>query len=163
MPNQMDDLMPNVPLQRQLGELLAEINSALPDSDPIEPPRHDGAAQFDFEWAGQAVHLVFNPHASPPCVAMACPLGPVPSVQTEAVLRQLLRIAHLTATSGSTVGYSPSEQCLYLVNSLPLSRANARLVLDTIAGLADLAVRWGENHFLDRGTPVATGGKAMLV
>ncbi|MFP8834893.1 CesT family type III secretion system chaperone [Hydrogenophaga sp. XSHU_21] len=155
--------MSNLPSQRQLRELLADINAALSGSDPIEPPAHDSAAQFDFEWAGQAVHLVFNPHASPPCVSMACPLGPVPLAQAEAVLRQLLRIAHLTATSGSTVGYSPSEQCLYLVNSLPLPRATARLVLDALAGLADLAVHWGENHFLDRDMPVALAGESGLV
>lgn len=145
--------MPTRSARAMFHEMLTEIAAALPGGHPLVMPSGDGPVQLDFRCTEQAVSLVFNPHAAPPCLSLACPLGPVPALQTEAVLRQLLRIAHLAATSGSTVGYEPDAQHLYLVNALPLHRADARLVLDTMAGLADLAARWHDGHFLDADSP----------
>ncbi len=145
--------MPNRSARAVFHQLLTDIDAALAGGLPLVMPGQDGPVQLDFRWAEQDVSLVFNPHAAPPCLSVACPLGPVPVLQTEAVLRQLLRIGHLAATSGSAVGYAPDVQHLYLVNSLPLHRADARLVLDTMAGLAELAARWQHGHFLDTDPP----------
>lgn len=143
-------------LERLLHGLCEELSA----DRSIAALSGDGPFLVDFEVESQPVRLLCNPRLASAHATVACPLGPVPSdqAQAEAVLFQLLRVSQATATTGTTVGYEPLDRCLYLLHVVPLPTASARLLAATMAGLASMAARWREDHFL--GTPSAPTGNA---
>lgn len=150
--------MDETPALELLERLLKALAEELPADQPIAALAGDGPFLFDFDIDAQPVKLLCHPLQKPPCVTVACPLGPVPgdAAQAEAALRQLLRLSQAAATSGTTAGFEPVDHCLHLLHVMPLATASARLLVATMAGLAPLARRWREDHFL-RATPGASG------
>lgn len=133
-----------------LERLLKALSEALPADRPIALPPGDGPFLFDFEIASQPVKLLCDPRQPEVSLTVACPLGPVPEgdALAEAALRQLLRASHLSAGSGAVAGYESGERCLHLLHVEPLATASAPLLLATMTGLAHMARRWREDHFL---------------
>lgn len=144
-----------------LERLLRALSEELPADRPLALPRGDGPFLLDFEIASTPVKLLGDPRQAPASLTVACPLGPVPDggALAEAALRQLLRVSQLTAGSGTVAGYEPSDRCLHLLHVVPLASANARLLVATMTGLAHMARRWREDHFLGA-APIAGGWSA---
>ena len=146
-----------------LERLLNALSEELPADRPLAPPRGEGPFLFDVEIASMPVTLRCDPRHSPACLTVACPLGPVPEgdALAEAALRQLLRVSQLTAGSGTVAGYEPGDRRLHLLHVVPLATASARLLLATMTGLAHMARRWRDDHFLGA-APLADGLSASL-
>lgn len=146
-----------------LERLMKALSEELPADRPVAPLQGDGPFLFDFEIASMPVKLLCDPLQAPASLTVACPLGPVPEgdALAEAALRQLLRVSHLTAGSGTVAGYEPGDRCLHLLHVVPLDTASARLLVATMTGLAHMARRWREDHFLGA-TPMADGLSAGL-
>lgn len=149
--------------KQSLARLLRDLSEELPADRPLAPLAGEGPFLFEFEIGSRPVKLLCGPLSQAASVTVACPLGPVPDgeAQAQAVLRQLLRVSHLTATSGTSVGYEPLEACLHLLLVVPLATASARLLLAAMAGLADMARRWQEDHFLGADPPPGADEMAM--
>lgn len=133
-----------------LERLMKALSEELPADRPVEPFSGDGPFLVEFDIGSQPVKLLCDPLRTPASLTVACPLGPVPEgdAPAEAALRQLLRVSHLTAGSGTVAGYGPQDQCLHLLHVVPLATANARLLVACMTGLAHMARRWREDHFL---------------
>lgn len=142
-----------------LERLLNALGEELPADQAIAPVSGDGPYLVELEVASQPVKLLCNPALEPAVMTVVCPLGPIPDggAQAEAVLRQLLRVSHLAAGSGTSVGYEPEDRCLHLLHVVPLATASARLLVATMAGLARLARRWRDDHFLGAPPPFPAG------
>lgn len=146
-----------------LERLLKALSEELPADWPLAPPQGEGPFLFDFEIDSMPVKLLCDPRQAPASLTVACPLGPVPEGDTlaEAALRQLLRVSQLTAGSGTVAGYEPGDRRLHLLHVVPLATASARLLVATMTGLAHMARRWREDHFLGA-APMADGLSAGL-
>jgi len=133
-----------------LERLLNALAEELPAGPPIAPVSGDGPFLFDFEVDAQPVRLLSIPGQSPACLTVTSPLGPVPEDdgQAETALRQLLRLSHLSAGSGASVGYEPDERCLYLMQVLPLATTSAPELASAMHRLARMAVRWRDDPLL---------------
>lgn len=142
--------MDEPPVRGLLERLLHGLCEELSADRPVSALSGDGPFLFDFEVESQPVRLLCDPRLASMHATLACPLGPVPPdpTQAKAVLLQLLRVSQATATTGTTVGYEPLERCLYLLHVVPLQTASARLLAATMAGLASMAARWRDDHFL---------------
>ncbi|AOS77514.1 MULTISPECIES: type III secretion system chaperone family protein [Hydrogenophaga] len=132
-----------------LSRLLSALSEALPANQPLVPP--DGNAPFfhEFRWESYPVQLLCPLAIAPVHVTVACPLGPVPERDAETALRQLLRVNHLIATSGSTTAYEPADGTLYVLHTRPLTAVSAVMLIETMASLVTVARGWRDAGFLD--------------
>ncbi len=139
-----------------LSRLLSALSEALPANQPLVPP--DGNAPFfhEFRWESYPVQLLCPLAIAPVHVTVACPLGPVPERDAETALRQLLRVNHLIATSGSVTAYEPADGMLYVLHTRLLAGVDAPMVLQTMESLVTVVRGWRDSGFLDG------AGKSLL-
>jgi hypothetical protein len=139
-----------------LSRLLSALSDALPADKPLTPPAGNEPFLHEFRWESYPVQLLCHPAIAPAHVTVACPLGPLPERDAETALRQLLRVNHLIATSGSTTAHEPADGTLYVLHTRPLAAVSAVMLIETMASLVTVARGWRDAGFLDE------AGKSLL-
>ncbi len=98
-------------------------------------------------------------------VVIHCELGALPTHRREEVLARLLDTNFHMISSGKSVTFCRNEQSGHLMLSMaqPLSSLSGQVAIDQMGALAEYALIWRQNYFLDEASAAqpASGKQAQ--
>ncbi len=130
---------------------------------PVPEGPEDGqeARGLNFEVSGVSIVVAYAPDVRDDRVFVFCRFGAVPEAQETAALRRLLEVNFILFRGNAPVfSIDPTNGDVVFGYEGMLDQLNAEAVLDSMERIAEQALKWRENLYLEEGDPTSADGRS---